>query len=196
MAQKKIHDPDGDLELDIADNQQTTAESSDSKPGLGHPAYEELEAQLNTAEAKANENWGKLLRLQADMENQTRRHERDLAQAHKLANESVFRSLLDVADNLERSLEQPVTDESVDALRTGVELTLKLLLKVFDKHALKIVNPIGEAFNPDLHEAMSMQEDANAKPGTVLTVLQKGYQLHERLLRPALVVVAKAPQNA
>lgn len=195
MAQKKIHDPDGDLELDIANNQQTTAESHE-KPGLGHPAYEELEAQLNAAEAKASENWDKLLRLQADVENQVRRHERDLAQAHKFANESVFRSLLDVADNLERSLEQPVTGESVDALRTGVELTLKLLLKLFDKHSLNVVNPMGENFNPDLHEAMSMQEDATAKPGTVITVLQKGYQLHDRLLRPALVVVAKAPQNA
>lgn len=185
---KRPHDDD-EFEMDIAQTEKNTAAA---QPALGHPSYEELEAQLTEAEARAMENWEKLLRLQADFDNQTKRHERDLAQAHKFATESVFRALTDVADNLERALEHTASGEDAAALHTGVELTLKLLQNLFTKFSVKVVNPIGEAFDPALHEAMSMQEDPSKKPGTVLTVLQKGYQLHDRLLRPAMVIVAKA----
>jgi len=186
---KKHHDPDlDDIEVDVSQTVDTL------KPGLEHPNYEQLEAQLNAAEKKANENWEQVLRLQAEIENIHRRQERDLAQAHKFATESVFRSLLDVADNLERALEQKMTAEN-EVLRTGVELTLKQLQNVFTKNSIKAINPLHEVFDPTLHEAMSMQESAEQAPGTVLTVLQKGYQLHERLLRPAMVVVAKAVEN-
>lgn len=194
MSERKFHDPDADLEIDIAEENNKVETNTEPKQGLTHPSYEELEAQLNTAEAKANENWDKFLRLQAEMDNQIRRHENDLAKAHKFANESVFRALLDVADNLERSLAQKVEGDNT-ALLTGVELTLKQLQSVFDKFSVKPINPVDEPFDPGMHEAMTMQEDAERKPGTVAAVLQKGYQLHDRLLRPALVAVVKAPQN-
>lgn len=161
------------------------------QPAIGHPSYDELVKQFNAAEAKANENWDKLLRCQADIENMRYRSARDLAQARKFALESFAQELLPVVDNLERSLEQKVGAEAAN-LYTGVELTLKLLQGVLEKNAIKAVNPLGEAFDPTLHEAMSMQEDAEKAPNTVLAVLQKGYLLHDRLMRPALVIVSKA----
>jgi molecular chaperone GrpE len=158
---------------------------------VGHPAYEELAQQLTLMEAKANDYWDKLLRCQAELDNNRRRSERDLAQAHKFGLERFVLELLPVADNLERSLEQENTADAA-ALKTGVELTLKLLQNVLEKLAVKPVNPLDEMFDPTLHEAMSMQAHAEKAPGTVLVVLQKGYLLNDRLLRPALVVVAKA----
>jgi molecular chaperone GrpE len=119
-----------------------------------------------------------------------KRHERDLAQAHKYALERIARQLLDVVDSLERGLEQ-ASEEGESVWRTGMELTLKQLQAVLEKFEVKPVNPLGQAFDPSLHEAMSMQVSTEA-PGTVIGVLQKGYQLHDRLLRPALVVTAKA----
>lgn len=181
---KKTHDPD-EIELDITDQ-------TKEKAALGHPDYQQLEEQLNAAEAKANENWEQVLRLQAEIENLHRRQKRDLEQAHKFSTESVFRALLDVADNLERALEQK-HDETSEALRMGVELTLKQLQSVFNKFSIKEVNPIGEMFDPTLHEAMSTQVTTDKPANTVMAVLQKGYLLHDRLLRPAMVIVAKAP---
>jgi molecular chaperone GrpE len=184
MSNKKVIDPDDEdfIEQDL------------QKPALGHPSYEELSAQLVAMETKANENWDKLLRCQAEIENLRYRSARDLNQSRKFALENFVRELLPVVDNLERALEQK-NDTKVTDLFTGVELTLKLLQSTLEKHDVKPVNPLNEAFDPTLHEAMSMQEDAEKAPGTVLMVLQKGYLLHDRLLRPALVVVSKAPEK-
>lgn len=136
----------------------------------------------------------KLLRTQAEMENIRRRGEAEVTKTHKYAVERFARELLAVVDNLERALEQKV--ETEDALRTGVELTLKLLISTLEKNAIKPINPLGEPFDPSQQEAMSMQESAEHPSGTVINVLQKGYMLHDRLLRPALVVVSKAPASA
>lgn len=168
-------------------------EDKAEQAAISHPAYQELEDQLTAAEAKANEHWEKLLRCQADIENTRYRSARDLAEARKFALKGIIGELLNVVDNLERTLDQKVAAEAA-TLHTGVELTLKLLQDVLEKNAVKPINPIGEAFDPALHEAMSTQPDAEKAPGTVLAVLQKGYLLYDRLLRPALVVVAKTPE--
>lgn len=164
--------------------------SSTEKVALTHPAYEELLGQLSAAEAKANEHWENLLRLNAELENMRRRNERDVAQAHKFGLEKFAQELLPVVDNLERGLAQMNSTET-SPLRTGVELTLKQLQAVLEKFAIKPVEPQGKMFDPTLHEAMATR-DSDAASGTVLEVLQKGYLLNDRLLRPALVVVAKS----
>jgi len=158
------------------------------KPAIDHKSYNELLQQLEAADEKANENWEKFMRLQAEMENLRKRGERDLSQAHKYALERFAGELLPVFDNLERALEQKSEDQN---LRMGVELTLKVFQSVFDKFGIKAVNPLGETFDPSNSEAMSM-EVSDKPAGTVVKVLQKGYLLNDRLLRPALVIVAKA----
>ena len=150
---------------------------------------------LEDARAKADENWNLYLRSQAEMENLRRRGEKDLESAHKYALEKFANELLPVKDSLELGLAavEENSDEAVEKLREGTELTLKMLASALEKFGVKEINPVGEAFNPDLHQAMTMQESAEAAPNTVLLVMQKGYTLNERMIRPALVVVSKAP---
>jgi molecular chaperone GrpE len=119
---------------------------------------------------------------------------RDVEAARKYGTERLLGDLLPVLDSLEKGLEFS-TDQhvSVERLREGAQMTLQLLSKAADSHGLKAIDPLGEAFNPDWHQAMAMQPSADAADGHVLQVLQKGYVLADRLVRPALVIVAKAP---
>ena len=120
--------------------------------------------------------------------------DKDVEKAHKFALEKFAGDLLAVADSLERGLElSNPDDEAVKPMREGVELTLKLLLDTLARHQLVPVDPQGEPFNPEHHQAMAMEESTHAEPGSVLKVFQKGYLLNGRLLRPAMVVVSKAP---
>jgi len=123
------------------------------------------------------------------MENLRKRTERDVSNAHKYAVEKFANELLQVKDSLELGLN--ADDIDVDKLKEGTELTLKMLSNAFEKFAIEEVNPIDEAFDPNLHEAMTMQESAEHEPNIVLTVVQKGYTLHGRLIRPAMVIVSK-----
>lgn len=150
---------------------------------------DQLGQQLAQAEATIADMRDTLLRERAEIENQRRRLQRDLEQARRFANEKLLGELLPVCDGLERGLAVQTGD--VAALREGMELTLKALLKVAESNGLKAVDPTGEAFNPELHQAMSMVDGGDRAAGTVVSTLQKGYVLNERLLRPALVMVAK-----
>lgn len=132
------------------------------------------------------------LRAQAEIQNIHKRAERDVTNAHKFALEKFAGSLLDVVDNLERALDASPETEANKALRDGIVLTHKAFLDTLRKYAVEQVNPVGEAFDADLHQAVSMQPSTEAAPNTVLTVLAKGYTLNGRLLRPAIVVVATA----
>lgn len=160
---------------------------------LSHPAYEELERKLTDTEALANKYWNDCLRTKADLENYQRRMERDLINARKYALEKIAAELITVVDNLERCLESKIanSDDVVQNIYAGVELTLKMFLDVLHKFSIKQFNPLGENFNPEYHTAMATEEKAEAKPHTILKVIQKGYMLQDRLLRPALVIVAK-----
>jgi len=154
------------------------------------------EARLAAAEAKAQEHWDQVLRARAEMDNLRRRAERDVENAHKYALERFAQELLPVRDSLELGLAAAEGAEGSDAaekLREGTEMTLKLLTGAMEKFGIREVNPVNEPFNPDFHQAMAMQESAQAEPNTVLNVMQKGYTLNERLMRPAMVVVSKAP---
>ncbi len=150
------------------------------------PSPEEL---LKQAELAAQEHHDAWLRAKADAENIRKRAQTDVANAHKYAVENFSSELLAVKDSLEAAL--AVETATIESLKSGVELTLKQLVSAFEKSSIAELNPAGEKFDPHKHQAISMV-DSDAEPNTVVTVLQKGYQLHDRILRPALVMVAKA----
>ncbi|MBL0167847.1 MAG: nucleotide exchange factor GrpE [Propionivibrio sp.] len=150
------------------------------------PSLEEL---IRLAELKAEENHDAWLRAKAETENVRRRAQEDIAKAAKFAVERFAGELLAVKDSLEAALSAETP--SVDSMKAGAELTLKQLVAAFEKANLSEVNPLGEKFDPHFHQAISMVE-ADQEPNTVVTVLQKGYLLADRVLRPALVIVAKA----
>ena len=163
-------------------------------PGGGVPDHAELSALLEDARGKADEHWDQVVRTQAEMENLRKRSERDLANAHKFALERFANELLPVKDSLELGLAAFATENAdPEKLQEGVELTLQMLTAALEKSAIVEVNPENESFNPDFHQAMSIQERDDVAPNTVVTVVQKGYLLHERLIRPAMVIVSKAP---
>ena len=165
-------------------------------PDESAPAEERapsLEGVLREAELKAAEHHDAWLRAKAETDNVRRRAQDDIAKAAKFAIERFARELLAVKDSLEIALATEA--QSVDSLRAGTEVTLKQLVAAFEKSALKEVNPLGEKFDPNLHQAISVVE-SEQEPNTVVTVLQKGYLLAERVLRPAMVVVAKARAEA
>jgi molecular chaperone GrpE len=157
---------------------------------LDHPSYIELQNKLTEAEEKANQYWDRMLRMQAETENIQRRVERDVANAHKYGLEKFILELLPVIDSLERAL--TLTTDKSDPVLQGVEMTLKMFYGVLEKFSVQQVNPEQQAFNPEQHQAVSTQVDPSVKSGTVLSVLQKGYLLNNRLIRPALVVVSKS----
>lgn len=154
----------------------------------------ELTVLLEDARGKADEHWDQVVRIQAEMDNLRKRSERDLVNAHKFALERFCGELLPVKDSLELGL-AAFSAENADPekLKEGIELTLQMLTTAMEKSAITEVNPENEPFNPDFHQAMSMQEREDVAPNTVVTVVQKGYLLNGRLIRPAMVIVSKAP---
>jgi molecular chaperone GrpE len=167
------------------------AQDPSGAEALTHGEVEKLVAQLAEAEAKLVEMRDTVLRERAEIENQRKRLARDVEQARKFANERILSELLPACDNLERGL--AVENADVIALREGMDLTLKALYKVIESNGLKPLNPLGELFNPEQHQAMSMVDGKGQPPNTVIAVFQKGYMLNDRLLRPAFVAVAKPP---
>jgi molecular chaperone GrpE len=147
-----------------------------------------LEESLRTAELKAAEHYDAWLRAKAETENVRRRAAEDAIKERKFAAEKFAAAMLPVKDSLEAAL--GVDNASLETLRSGVELTLKQLQQAFQSASLAEVDPMGERFDPNRHQAISMVE-AEAEPNTVVQVLQKGYLLHERVIRPAMVIVAK-----
>src|SRR5690606_8091525 len=140
----------------------------------------------------ADEYKERALRVQAEMENVRRRTERDVANAVKYGTEKLIGDLLPIVDSLVRGLDSPEShDPHAKGMREGLSLTLDILHKTLTKHGVQIIDPIpGDALNPTLHEAVSMVKDPKAKPNTIIQVMQKGYQLNDRILRAAIVVVA------
>jgi molecular chaperone GrpE len=154
----------------------------------GEPSND-LEQRLKQAEEAAQEHRDLWLRAKADADNFRKRSQTEIANAHKFAVENFTGELLSVKDSLEAALASETA--SVENMRAGVELTLRQLGSVFEKFNVKEVNPVGEKFDPHRHQALSTVE-SDAEPNTVVQVLQKGYLLHDRVVRPALVVVAKS----
>jgi molecular chaperone GrpE len=149
-----------------------------------------LESQLEYAQAKATENWDHYMRAKAEMDNLRRRNIKDVENAHKFGIEKFVTEILPVLDGIGMGLS--VEDASAESLREGMELTMTMLEKMMEKLGIEEIDPLNEPFDAAKHQAMSMQPNADVKPNTVIAVMQKGYSLNERLIRPAMVMVSKA----
>ena len=162
---------------------------ADVEPGSSNEGIETLRAELETARDQ-------VLRAQAEMQNLRRRVDRDIENAHKFALEKFVAELLPVVDNIERAVHSiDKNDESQAAVGEGVELTLKRFLDVLARNKVTQVDPLNESFDPEFHQAMSMDYHPEAPANTVTEVFQKGFLLNDRLVRPAMVVVSKGPKN-
>ncbi|KTD54313.1 Heat-shock protein GrpE(HSP-70 cofactor) [Legionella sainthelensi] len=176
------------------DSEKESVEVMDSlepqEASLEHPSYVELSEKLTLTEQQAHESWEKAVRAQAELDNFRRRAEREIANAHRYGVEKLISSLLPVIDSLEQALQLAIKAEDA-SMREGLELTLKLFVDALQKFEVQQIDPIGTPFDPQLHEAMSMQVAPDAEPNTVIAVFQKGYKLSDRVIRPARVVVSK-----
>lgn len=156
-----------------------------------------LKKELEAAQEKAASNWDKLLRKEAELQNIRRRSENELANAHKYGIERFAQELLAVVDSFEQALalNSKDSEESIETFVDGMNLTYKQLLGVMEKFGIKQIDPLGEPFDPQFHEAISMQESSETKPNHILAVLQKGFIVHERVLRAARVIIAKTEET-
>lgn len=189
---------DPEAEQDMEESMENNQDSAEEVGGVDEQSQLiETMQKLVKAEAVIAHQRDEVLRVQAEMQNLRRRTEQDIEKAHKYGQERLSNELLAVMDNLERALqvEMDREDESVKALLQGVELTLKSFVDCFRKFGIEQVDPLGAPFDPQLHQAMTMQENPNVEPDTVTAVMQKGYTLHGRVIRPAMVMVSKAPEG-
>ncbi|MGA0432683.1 MAG: nucleotide exchange factor GrpE [Luminiphilus sp.] len=177
----------------------TAAETEAPEDGaLAGEAQDEVDAELaapTDLEAELAAAQDAALRAQADAVNMQRRAEQEIEKARKFALERICGDLLSVVDNLERALESAGDSEGSASLLEGVELTRKGFMDVLVKYGVQVVDPMGEPFDPETAQAMSLVEQPDAEPNSVIAVMQKGYTLNGRLLRPAMVMVSKAPSQ-
>ena len=174
-----------------------TAAEIGAAAGESETAEEDLDAALTAANARAEDNWNQYLRAVAELDNTRKRAERDIEQARRFALERFAAELLPVKDSLEMGLNAASdAQDKAGALIEGTEMTLKQLAQTFEKFGIVELDPQGERFNPEQHEAMATQPSTDAEPDTVLTVVQKGYMLNGRVLRAARVLVARRPDDA
>jgi molecular chaperone GrpE len=175
-----------------------TIDNSDVETEQDSESELSVDEQLAAALDKLTESKDAVLRAEAEMQNVRRRAERDVENAHKYGIERFLQNLLPVVDSIEKSIEsiestdQADRDEN-DPVIEGIRLCYKLLLDVLDREQVEVVDPLGEPFDPNEHEAMSMVENPDMEPNSVFAVMQKGYKLNKRLVRPAMVMVSKAP---
>ena len=153
---------------------------------------EDLESQLQEAQQSAKDNWDKLLRSQAEMENLKRRTTKDLENAHKFALDGFVKALLEVSDSLTMGIKSAKDEKAtIETTTEGLELTMKVFNSTLEKFGVESINPVDEKFDPDLHEAVTMVPMPDKKSNTVLEVIQTGFTLNGRLVRPALVIVVQ-----
>jgi molecular chaperone GrpE len=172
--------PEDKVEAEAEGQVEGTDEATQEGEEPAGPTPEELKA-------KADENWDRYVRAVAELDNVRKRATRDVENAHKFALERFSKELLAVKDSLEMGLAHE--DADADSLRQGSEATLKVLAGTLERFGVVEINPVGEPFDPEFHEAMTVQPAPDAEPGSVLKVVQKGYTLNGRLLRPAMVIV-------
>lgn len=199
MANKKKIAIEDDNEKTLQDAPPTASapdDAADEPVDTATDALKEFEAQLAAAKAEASENHDRMLRMAAELDNFRKRASREMDDIRKYATENLIRQLLTVVDNLERAIAS-VSGESENgkSVVDGVVLTLAEIMKILEKHHVKPIQALGEPFDPAFHQAMCQEESADQPPNTVVQEFQKGYMIHDRLLRPAMVVVSKAAQN-
>ncbi|MGY4492334.1 nucleotide exchange factor GrpE [Pseudomonas sp. TE3610] len=179
----------------MADEQTLDEQNLDANQAAA--GADDLAARVKTLEEQLAAAQDQSLRVAADLQNVRRRADQDVEKAHKFALEKFAGDLLPILDSLERGVElSSADDEAVRPMREGMQLTLKMFEDTLKRYNLEAIDPHGQPFNAEHHQAMAMQESADVEPNSVLKVFQKGYQLNGRLLRPAMVVVSKAPAPA
>ncbi len=182
-------------ETDNIDNQALENQEPEAESSNNNESHNDIDptALLEDARNKADEHWNELLRARADMENLRRRQSRDLENAHKHALDKFVAELLPIYDSMELGVNAASSEEaSLDGVREGLDMTMKMFISSIAKFGLEQVNPAeGDAFDPELHQAMAMQPVDGVAPNHVITVAQKGFQFNGRLLRPAMVVVSQ-----
>jgi len=192
-VENQVNNDAAAIEGIIVEEEIETGITDDETVVTSNISVELLQQQLAVSEKKATENLDKALRVQAEMENLKRRTQKDLDGAHKFGLEKIAKELLGVVDSLELGIQAATSDiPEVLSLKEGAELTVKQFEAVFAKFNIAAIDPMGEAFNPEFHQAMSMVPAGDAAPNTVINVFQKGYVLNGRLIRPAMVVVTQA----
>lgn len=177
-----------------AETSEAAGPSAESDQGGGQDAGGDAALQEQLEQYKEE-----VLRAKAEMQNIRRRSEIDVEKAHKFALEKFVKELLPVLDSLEKAVEsteghEVQSEEVVTRIKEGVDMTLDMFTRALEKFNVRQINPVGEPFDPQQHEAMSMVPSAEAEPNTVIAVMQKGYTLNDRVVRPAMVMVAKAPE--
>ncbi len=173
---------------DAASKSDTTAEENDQKPTEDDPV-----ARAEAAEKKCDEYYDRLLRASAEFDNYKKRTTREMRDVVRYANEKLFKEIINVVDNLERAISSAEQEGSEDdPLLQGVRLTLSEVEKILERHNVEPIKALGEPFDPNFHQAMMQEESEDHPANTVVSEMQKGYKLHDRLLRPAMVVVSKA----
>ena len=189
-------------EGELVDEQAEATETTDTEARAEAPdpadlqqQIDDLQARLAETETRAEEHWNRFLGAQAEMQNIRKRNERELQNAHKFALEKFIKELLPVKDSLEMGLQEAQNASDVEKLREGSELTLKMLVSAVEKVGVEEIDPLGQRFDPERHEAMAMQPSAEAEPNTVLQVIRKGYALNDRVVRAAMVIVARAAEQ-
>lgn len=181
---------------EVDENRQSESEPGGSTQDFEPQSIRELEDRLAAKTKEAEENYDRLLRMSAEFENYKKRTARETAEFKKYANQSLIRELLPVVDNLELAIKSAAgsPDATETSLLDGVELTRREILKVFENHKVEPIESLGKPFDPNFHEAVMREESAEHPENTVVNELQKGYVMHQRLIRPAMVVVAM-PKN-
>jgi len=181
--------------IDDENPEQVTQDSAQEEEQLESPEKiaDSIEAQLEDAQAKASENWDHFIRAKAEMDNLRRRSTKDIENAHKYGIEKFVTELLPVIDGMGMGL--ATEDASAESLREGMEMTLNMLEKMMEKLGIEEIDPMNEKFDAAKHQAMTMQPNADVEPNTVIAVMQKGYSLNDRLIRPAMVMVSKAVET-
>jgi molecular chaperone GrpE len=192
---------DADDEHSLATEPGEEAELEDVIPeaaedsGDGDEAAEDgdpIELQLEKAQQTIKDYWDQIMRLRAEIDNNRKRAERDIENAHKYATRGLLENLLPVVDSMEMGQAAANAENAtLESIREGSALTMNMFVQVLEKHGLEQIDPLGEKFDPEKHQAISMTESAEAESNTVVEVMQKGFQLNDRLVRPAMVVVAK-----
>jgi len=197
-AGKKIKINDT-AETKKADSVETASDINDSKKEKKKKTedpVEEIKMELETTKQEAKETYDRFLRVSAEFENYKKRSSREMDDFRKFANESLIKELLPVVDNLERAIDSSDEDKGANhSIVEGVHMTHKEMLKVFDTFNVKPIDALGKPFDPGFHQAVMQEETENDTGNTVLKEFQKGYLLHDRLLRPAMVVVSKQKEN-
>jgi len=192
---------DNDEQHDLATEPGEDAELEDVVPHAaddeqggegGSEDDEPLEVQLEKARQTIKEYWEQMMRLRAEIDNNRKRAERDIENAHKYATRSLLEDLLPVVDSMEMGQAAAQAENAnLESIREGTAMTIKMFMQVLEKNGLQAVDPLGEKFDPEKHQAISMTEAPDAESNTVVEVMQKGFLLNERVVRPAMVVVAK-----